>query len=504
MISKVSPLTFSIFLLCISFNAHAQESVQRHPVLPDEEVSQNFEAWQGQYDRIYENANKIDSLELAKRVGQNTITLPAYIEEELEQSDPALAKKFQEMKANARVFSPVRGVITQQTQDGREQIILTLPINFFIEDEESILKICNLEILGEGTDENLIQGISEQYLKNISSQSSFTGNIRNICESEKEILNLENDIITKNILKIQFHQGNNSNAPFDALKAADEKSPGAEILGDEASADALSTTGYDPTGNAANQGGQVNFGDPDAFSKAELFLNPLSTEVVTNLQLNSQEQTIENSGIPYSDDAESGPGGFVANKNKASFSKEDTSPTGNWNAISKYLADLNSYPLIGQCAGQYFGTPTFLDWKGDGQSFLQHDPGPMHLIYEVPYSEDEFSNDTQENKTRDFSKHFDSAVSNSLYRQGCEYQAEAGTGLSASEQQAECEIRQDEAQNTHLEQLVANEEIKTQTADTNRSSQRSVQENEDAEAMLQGLKMITAALETLSQKPRKK
>lgn len=477
---------------------------QSASVLPTENA-ENAEGWQDIYLRIHKAANEVTPLEIAERVAQKPFTFPPYIPEGID--DAKKQKKFSEMEGLAQDFSAEFGVIKTKDSEGRTQIQLTLPIGLFIDSPEQIIKVCGLGSLGEGSDEILSEGISYGYLFNTQSQTDFTGTIKALCKEEEAWLLQEKNMITKEVLKTNFLKGSGQGNPFDPLKENNTRKnemTGQQNAGNETVVDTFDSTSYNAQGSGS-QGGLVSFDDPYAFSPAQLFHNPSAAGALSILT-GKPSSNVNSGGTPPKDPRTptgQGAEGFDETKNKANFSKDDVSIAGNLNAIKTYLTKINSYPLLGQCAAHYFGEVPFLDWKGDGGSFLQHDPYDMHVYYEVPYSEEESVEETLDNKDYQFTDEYKSAESFIFDREICEDQV---TGVSREDSLinlSECEQRQRQEFQNHLNRLAGDDLVRKQNDDWNRSSQRNEQEKAEMESLLKGLKQLTMTLETLSQKPRK-
>lgn len=498
-IKNTLPLICTAFLI-----GQGIVSAQSTEVLPTDNV-ENSEGWQDIYLKIHKSANEATPLEIAERVGQKPFTFPPYIFDEID--DAKKKQKFAEMEALAKDFSEEFGVIKTKDSEGKTQTQITLPVGLFIDSSEQIVKICGLGALGEGSDEILSDGISYGYLFNTQNQTDFTGAIKNLCEEEEAWLLQEKNMITKEVLKTNFLKGSGQGNPFDPLKGNSQRKneqTGQQNAGGETISDAFDSTAYNAQGSGT-EGGLVKFDDPYSFNKAQLFYNPAALGGLT--ALNGKASSNVNSGGTPSDAAPSSTGkgaeGFNETKNEANFSKEDVSIAGNLNAIKTYLTEINNYPLLGQCAAHYFGEVPFLDWKGDGASFLQHDPLDMHVYYEVPYSEEESVDETLANKDYNFTDEYKSAESFVFDREICEDQV---TGLSredALRSLSECEQRQQQDFQTYIGGLAADDLVRKQNDDWNKSSQRNEQEKAEMESLLKGLKQLTATLEVLSQKPRK-
>lgn len=492
---------FSLFFITCLIGATV---VKGQSVLPTENA-ENAEGWQDIYLRIHKAANEVEPLEIAERVAQKPFTFPPYVLEEVD--DANKLRKFSEMEVLAQNFSAEFGVIKTRNTEGKTETQLTLPIGLFIDSPEQIVQVCGLGSLGTGSDEILSEGISYGYLFNTQSQTDFAGTIKALCKEEEAWLIQEKNMITKEVLKTNFLKGSGQGNPFDPLKennARKNEMTGQQNAGNETVIDTFDSTSYNAQG-AGSEGGLIRFDDPYAFSPAQIFHNPAVLGAL-NILDGKASSNVNSGGTPANEDPKAtgqGPGGFNETKNKANFSKDDVSIAGNLNAIKTYLTKINSYPLLGQCAAHYFGEVPFLDWKGDGASFLQHDPYDMYVYYEVPYSEEESLDETLANKDYNFTDEYKSAESFIFDREICGNQI---TGISREDaliNLSECEQRQRRDFQAYLDRLAGDDLVRKKNDDWNRSSQRNEQEKAEIESLLTGLKQLTVTLEKLSQKPRK-
>lgn len=400
----------------------------------------SLEGAQGFYSDFYNSAETVSTGDVGARVLQRVIILKKTVTPESAPKLEELVQKAQESFSNLPNAPVVQKIPSTNGQN--ETWLIHIKLEDLL-DVDDVTTLCTFGVLGKNEAKGQDTGISYTELVTLKEQNVFAGQIKQICEEEKQLLQYEKDLLMDIGIIGMFSDTRTDNTPF-------ERTAPLRDIDTSLHGELVTSSGTDPNGNTyqtkyptlswvyPDRGIDQKTGlaytidnnanpllkyisndneDPDDVNPAPRPAFVAANENPVEPSQDERESTREGCPKLLNGECETSISDYKATENKPEL--KDPSFLGTFGYMKETTSYLNDYSLMSGCATRTFGAVPLPSTEAGGNQFLVYDPGSMLNEYGSSYDEGESSNESIETQIAEITRQSNALVDQIIHETPC-------------------------------------------------------------------------------------